>query len=540
MEGDRTHTVGTFCAMSTHQIERFADNWSYLRTELSWLDHLLMAAVARQRKQTKEVDRIAQNKADRVSSHWWQGIVSLEGKAAYDDCRKPPAASTTKLGYQQQLELRVQASQSTGILLALPLLRDRLNLTVFEKNLTLLCLAPEINRRYARIYRYLKGDDEIMPNDLPTIDLVLRLLCRNDTEWSQARRSFTPEAVLVRRGLLEIPTRSHDTRLNSVVRLTDPLVAFLLSDRPTATDLDGVLDATQPILESDSPFMAAGSFSSAGGSLSGFEPFIPESYLTQQATVTWSDLVLPPSLLAALKPIADRLQVQPQVAQQWQATAGAEALKLGQVIVLTGAAGTGKMSVVQAIASQQATAVTWLDLAQVDPDQAASVLQDIAAQAPTVLMLKSAQLWFGRLAQVHRAELHRFLALRRRQPSLTVLVTQRPEAIAPYWRRQIDQQIAIPMPTASDRLLLWQRAFPPSISLGDLPWQWLADQFPISGGHIRAIAHEASLCAALDPSSSLHTSLHIGHLLQALVNDQQSLTLESIDQARYTCSGKPF
>ncbi|TVQ20744.1 MAG: hypothetical protein EA367_07655 [Leptolyngbya sp. DLM2.Bin15] len=522
--------------MSIHQIERFADNWSYLRTELSWLDHVLMAAVARQRKQTKEVDRIAQNKADRVSSHWWQGIVSLEGKAAYDDCRKPPvSASTPKLGYQQQLELRVQASQSTGVLLALPLLRDRLNLTVFEKNLSLLCLAPEINRRYARIYRYLKGDDEIMPNDLPTIDLVLRLLCRNDTEWSQARRSFTSEAVLVRRGLLEIPTRSHDTRLNAVVRLADPLVDFLLSDRPTAADLDEVLDAIHPIMESDgSPFVAAGSFSSAGIPLSGFESFIPESYLTQQATVTWSDLVLPPSLLAALKPIADRLQVQPQVAQQWQDTAGAEALKLGQVMALTGAAGTGKMSVVQAIAHQQPTAVAWLDLAQVNPDRAASVLQDMATQAPSVLMLKSAHLWFGRLAPVSRAELHRFLALRRQQPSLTVLVTQRPDAITPYWRRQIDQQIAIPMPTASDRLLLWQRAFPPSIPLGDLPWQWLADQFPISGGHIRAIAHEASLCAALDPSSPLH----IGHLLQALINDHQSLTLESIDQARYTCSGR--
>ncbi|HEY9814705.1 MAG TPA: hypothetical protein V6D20_02710 [Candidatus Obscuribacterales bacterium] len=527
--------------MSIHQIERFADNWSYLRTELSWLDHLLMAAVARQRKQTKEIDRIAQNKADRVSSHWWQGIVSLEGKAAYDDCRKPPASpSTAKLGYQQQLELRVQASQSTGVLLALPLLRDRLNLTVFEKNLSLLCLAPEINRRYARIYRYLKGDDEIMPNDLPTIDLVLRLLCRNDTEWSQARRSFTPEAVLVRRGLLDIPTRSHDTRLNSVVRLADPLVDFLLSDRPTAADLDSLLEASAMVSDFQ-PFAPVGSSRLGRDVLPRFDILSPEpysaSYLIQQApTVTWTDLVLPQSLLNALHQMADRLQIQPQVDDQWQQVAGAGTLKIGQVVSLTGAPGTGKRAAVQAIAHQLSTSLAWVDLAQVEPSQVGFLLQDIEAQAPTLLMLKSAHLWFGRTTAVSQADLNRFLALRWRQPSLTVLTSPRPEAIALHWRRQLDQHLAVPMPTASDRLLLWQQAFPPSIPLGDLPWQWLADQFPISGGHIRAIAHEASLCAALDPSSFLH----VGHLLQALMNDQQALTLESIDQARYTCSGKPF
>ena len=46
----------------------FADNWAYLKTELAWLDRLLMLAVARQRKETKTVKKYASVAADNVSS----------------------------------------------------------------------------------------------------------------------------------------------------------------------------------------------------------------------------------------------------------------------------------------------------------------------------------------------------------------------------------------------------------------------------------------------------------------------------------------
>ena len=55
----------------------FADNWAYLKTELSWLDRLLMLAIARQRKETKAINKIAQTSADQVSSHWWKGVISV-------------------------------------------------------------------------------------------------------------------------------------------------------------------------------------------------------------------------------------------------------------------------------------------------------------------------------------------------------------------------------------------------------------------------------------------------------------------------------
>jgi hypothetical protein len=66
------------------QAEPFLDNWTYLKVELNWLERLLLIAVARQRKETKEIDRVARTAVDRATSHWWRGMVSLEGTPSYD------------------------------------------------------------------------------------------------------------------------------------------------------------------------------------------------------------------------------------------------------------------------------------------------------------------------------------------------------------------------------------------------------------------------------------------------------------------------
>ncbi|NJL85926.1 MAG: hypothetical protein HC886_08020 [Leptolyngbyaceae cyanobacterium SM1_1_3] len=112
----------------------FADNWAYLKTELGWLERLLLTAVAKRRQENREVNRIAQSPADRVTSHWWKGIITLNQPAFHDDCRVPAKIpGSAKQSYQQLLEARIQASQSQGIALGLPALCDRFGLSTAEK-----------------------------------------------------------------------------------------------------------------------------------------------------------------------------------------------------------------------------------------------------------------------------------------------------------------------------------------------------------------------------------------------------------------------
>ena len=50
-------------------VQPFADNWSYLKAELAWLDRVLMRSLSKQRQSNQEIDRVAKSPADRSTSH---------------------------------------------------------------------------------------------------------------------------------------------------------------------------------------------------------------------------------------------------------------------------------------------------------------------------------------------------------------------------------------------------------------------------------------------------------------------------------------
>jgi hypothetical protein len=56
------------------------------------------------------------------------------------------------------------------------LLQQQFNLTDFDLDLVLIALAPEIDRRYERIYAYLQDD---VTRKYPSVDLAFNLLCNS-------------------------------------------------------------------------------------------------------------------------------------------------------------------------------------------------------------------------------------------------------------------------------------------------------------------------------------------------------------------------
>ncbi len=476
--------------MPTEQTEQFANNWAYLRTELNWLERMLMLAVARQRKETKELDRLAQSRADRATSHWWKGIIAPETGILEETCRKPTTA-IAKVTYQQQLEQRIQASQQQGIALGLPTLCDRLGLTAFEKNLVLISIAPEVNRRYTRLYRYLQGDEQGVKTDLPTVDLVLRLLCRNDPEWRAARTCLTTTSPLRHHHLITLISQPASTLLSASIKLADGLIDYLLADHPTPHALDRLLQGSiqlgLPITQS-----------------------IP--------TVDWADLVLPDSLLQSLQHLSQRLTLTDQVAQWGFESASPGVMPSpGTVVLLAGTAGTGKTMAAGAIAHSLQWPLHQVDLAQVDPTATTALLKELTRLMPSLLLIKSAQVWLNRSTPLAAAQLHQFLAHRHSLPSLTLLSVAHAESVALRWRSHLDQQLLFPKPKACDRLRLWKQAFPPPAPLApDLDWNLLAQQLPLSGGEIRAIAREAAFHAAAEPAP-----IHLSHLIQALIQQKK-------------------
>ncbi|HEY9748061.1 MAG TPA: AAA family ATPase [Allocoleopsis sp.] len=510
--------------MSSESVEIFPNNWAYLKAELAWLDRILSVAIARQRQEQKTVERVAQSRADKVTSHWWKGLVALDSTAGYDETRpRSTQRSSTATSHQQQMEARIQASLQQGIALGLPQLRDRLKLTAFEKNLVLFSLAPEINRRYAKLYSYLESHEtnrdarvavEVYSQcgcpDLPTIDLVLRLLCRNDQEWQAGRAYLTANTGLVQQGLVQIVARKDETLLTRRLKLQDELVNYLLAEQPQTKSLELLLQSTR-----SQPAIA-------------HHPTLPRYLHETKTPVDWTQLILPASLLESLQHIGQRVALWPEVQAIWSSShpdTSTSPLLPGTVAVLVGAAGTGKTMAAAAIAQQLQTPLVWADLALVPPGNFARLLQEIQAHNPTVLLIKSAQLWLGRSSPLTTAEIHQLIDQRQQQRGITLLSVPLLQSVRWHWRQQIDQILEFSLPTPGDRLRLWHQVFPTTIGLdSSIDWEFLAHKLPLSGGEIRAIAQAATFYAA---TNSLEIKVTMAHILRAWEQKQQKLRTRS-------------
>ena len=68
----------------------------------------------------------------------------------------------------------MSASAEQGIFLSLPYVAQLFALSPFEVQTLVVCLAPELRRKYDTLYAYLQDD---VTRKRPSVDLVLDLLC---------------------------------------------------------------------------------------------------------------------------------------------------------------------------------------------------------------------------------------------------------------------------------------------------------------------------------------------------------------------------
>src|SRR5262245_27303888 len=75
------------------------------------------------------------------------------------------------------------------------------DLDPFEQEALLVCLAPDVDLRYERLYAYLQDD---VTRRRPSIELILRLLAPSLEARAEARPTFSPNGRLLGRGLLTV------------------------------------------------------------------------------------------------------------------------------------------------------------------------------------------------------------------------------------------------------------------------------------------------------------------------------------------------
>lgn len=429
----------------------FANNWAYLETELSWLERLLLVAVSQQRKNLKSVTRVAKTPSDKATSEWWQGLIAIKN-GAYDDTAPKPSGEQPPLGYQKTLDKRILLSRVNKISLGLPTMQAVLGLSLFEKKLVLMTLAPEVQIRYGRLYHYLQTGTNCATGALPTVDLALKVLCRNDVERRKARTRLSGENSLLNRRILRC-VEGASTLLGSQLQLAPEWVDYLLAENP---------DPSWPMRM----LMAS------------------HAQLCRER-VMWSELIL-----------AETLK------QQLQALVKPSPLRL----LLVGEKGVGKERSAIALSTHLKQPLYILDLAQIAQKDWPTCLTELDQRKYPIILIKAAHHWLGRNSAVEFATLRHWLL---NSSAHVIFFVHYRHLVRRHWRQQLTA-IDIPMPDAELRLQLWQQAFPNGVkSMGRVRWDALAAGLSLSRSQITEISRIAQNLA-IDQTTTIE------HLQQAL------------------------
>ena len=372
-------------------MELFRDNWSYLKIEMSWLERILLNAVAKARVQEAKLNRHAKTNADRATRDWWEGIVSFE-KVGYDS--PPPARRVNPdQSYQQQLDSRIKQSQAAGIELVLPRLCDRYNLSLFERQTVLLAIAPEIHRRYGELCGYLAGSA-----GLPTVDLALRLFCRDDQAWRQGRSQLLAGA-LVTEGFLLPVISSAQSFLQQPLKLNPYLVSDLVGSGPR---FEGCSDPAMitPIVFG--------------------ETLLPTKLKTQM-TRTTTKLKTIVSSQALIVTGLDRLLIEPN---DWSTFYGTIAQKMAMEPEQINLDSLDLRSIL----------TCWQNLIPIEDTHTAKLL-----------VIRSAQVLLSRHGLLSRVEKMKFMTQVRSVYKLVLLELPYPMAIEQVWRSWISDSVSFPI-----------------------------------------------------------------------------------------------
>jgi SpoVK/Ycf46/Vps4 family AAA+-type ATPase len=147
---------------------------------------------------------------------------------------------------EEEIAQRKATSLAEGVELRLEILVARFGLNTFERDALLVCLAPELDLKYQRLYAYLQDD---VTRKRPSVDLVLHLLCPTFEHRLAARIRFSPEAPLLHHHLLEIVDEAPEQSpplLARFLKMDDRIVDYLLSRDSLDARLRSIVRVTQP------------------------------------------------------------------------------------------------------------------------------------------------------------------------------------------------------------------------------------------------------------------------------------------------------
>ena len=143
----------------------------------------------------------------------------------------------------EEIHERKRATLAAGTSLRLVDLAERFDLTPRHVDTLLLALAPELDSAYETIYSYLQDD---VTKTLPTVGLVLDVLCNSEHDRIETRTLFGWHSPLRRHGLIDVAGGDDAPLLSRPLSADGRVVEYLLELDAVDGDLADIATATSP------------------------------------------------------------------------------------------------------------------------------------------------------------------------------------------------------------------------------------------------------------------------------------------------------
>ncbi|WP_139251488.1 AAA family ATPase [Kaistia soli] len=247
----------------------------------------------------------------------------------------------------------------------------------------------------------------------------------------------------------------------------------------------------------------------------------------------WDDMVLDPDVLADLQGLAGQISRRSEVHRDWgyrrilgRAT--------GISALFAGPSGVGKTMAAEAIAKALDLDLYVIDLARVtskyigETEKNLSRIFSAAEAGGCVLFFDEADALFGKRSEVKdshdryaNAEISYLLQRMENFGGLSILATNLKSHLDTAFLRRIRIIVDFPVPNASVRRRLWQRALPPTAPQYGIDWDALARQ-ELTGGNIATIATNAAFRASAEGEA-----IGMSHVMAAMAAEFRKLDRDS-------------
>ena len=222
----------------------YEDYFQYLSDELRLLDLFLLRGLRIKQKNTQ--DYHSTSKGFFIPEEEVISLLDPSQNSHSNSSDDPDIEITTKLIEKVRDGIASRLANTANHIESYPLLRLAriFGLTPFEREVLIMALAAEIDKKYERIYAYFNDD---MTKKLPSMSIALDILLGNGIDKLSGWRSFSPHAPLLHFHLIDlIDDHGESSFLNHRFRLDERIKRYIAADNGPHASLSGIVQAHYP------------------------------------------------------------------------------------------------------------------------------------------------------------------------------------------------------------------------------------------------------------------------------------------------------